>query len=531
MGLVYKGRHDTLQRCAAIKTLLREKALDAAARQRLIHEAQAQALLKHDNIVTVYEFILEDGELFIAMEYVDGETLAALLERRPQMRLSIAEALPLIAQVLAALDHVHREKIIHRDVKPSNVLVCNGVVKLTDFGIALMADAPRLTAHQQTIGTPEYMSPEQLQGSDVDHRTDIYSAGLVLYAMLAGRAPFTGRDILAAIGERMAGPKDLREIVPELPPALWEVLCIALKVEREHRFRTAAAFADALKDIAAGFLYPAPDPEEEISTEVLHDSAPSVVEIVSIPAESPRRPVVPWIIITGSLTAAGYVLFTQEERFPVVVPSVTRSEVVPRLPPVKFPPPAMPAKRPERAQPVEQPQSVVPIDDGRAQREAEEKQTQEIARLRLEIQSTLERAVAALHAGNFTQSLEELELAARKAQTYPADLWQERDEVTRLRMQLVDARVAAETRKQQEALWAKRLADIEQDLRQERWPEAERFAKQIVDDIQAPADVAERAGNFLQQAREGRLAEFAKTELGPTKNTIRKPSTPPRKKN
>lgn len=534
MGLVYKGHHDTLPRCAAIKTLLRENALDAAARQRLIHEAQAQALVKHDNVVAVYEFIPEDGELFIAMEYVDGETLTALLQRSPDARLTVKEAVPLIVQILAALDHVHREKIIHRDVKPSNILVCNGVVKLTDFGIALLPDAPRLTAHQHTIGTPEYMSPEQLQGSNVDHRTDIYSAGLVLYAMLAGHSPFPAREILAAIGQRMTGPPDLRRIVPNLPGGVWEALCMSLEVDPEHRFRSAAAFRDVLKDITAGFLHPALDPEEEISTEVMQNVTPSVAETVATPAETLRRSVIPWIIITGSITVAGYVLVNHGERFPVVAPAVTYDKGVPRLPPVELSPPATTTNAPERVHPTstEAPPLVIPmpIDDGRAQRDAEEKQRQDIAKLRQEIQFALDRAEATLRTEDFGQVGEELEFAARKAQAYPGDLWQERDEIARLRTELVEARVAAETRKQQEALWAKRLADIEEDLRQERWPEAERFAKQIVDDAQAPADVAARATDLLRQAKEGRIAEFRKTEVGQTKNTFRKPSTPPRRK-
>ncbi|MGZ8711637.1 MAG: serine/threonine-protein kinase, partial [Thermoanaerobaculia bacterium] len=261
MGLVYKGRHDTLGRCAAIKTLLPKNALDASSRDRFLREARTQALIApHGNVVAVYDLIPEDGALFIAMEYVDGETLSALL-RRNANGLGFDDALRLIGQMLAALEHIHGRKIIHRDVKPSNVLISGGLVKLTDFGIALMPDAPRLTASQQRIGTLEYMSPEQLQGRDIDHRTDVYSAGIVLYAMLAGRLPFPSRDILQAISERMAGPPDLRGIRPDLPDGVREALGIALQMEPEHRFQSAAAFAGALKDLAAGFLHPAADPQ------------------------------------------------------------------------------------------------------------------------------------------------------------------------------------------------------------------------------------------------------------------------------
>lgn len=532
MGLVYKGRHDTLGRCAAIKTLLPKNALDVMARERFVREARAQALIAHENVVTIYDFIPEDGELFIAMEYVNGETLAALLQQSANGRMHADDALLLMVQVLSALEHAHGRKIIHRDVKPSNVLVCNGLVKLTDFGIALMLDAPRLTAHEHRIGTREYMSPEQLQGGDVDHRTDVYSAGIVLYTMLAGRTPFPSRDILPAISERMAGPPDLRRMHADLPVGVWEALCIALQMEPERRFRTAAAFAGALKDISAGFLHPAADPEEEIPTEVLHAGPAVAPESVASPAAPSRQPLVPWIIIAGSLAASGYVLVHHTARFPAPAPVVTRAKVVPFLPPVELTTTVFTSTNgPEPARPpaTATTESVVPIDDGRAQREAEEKQRQEVARLRLEIQSAIDRSEAALRAEQFDGAVEELESAAQKAQSYPEDFWLEREALTRLRTAVVNARVTAATRVQQDALWAKRLADVEEDLRLERWPEAERFAKQIAEDPHAPPGVAERARTLLQKAKEGRIAEFKQIQLGPTKNTIRKPSTPPRK--
>lgn len=532
MGRVYKGRHDTLDRCAAIKTLLPKNAFDATARNRLIREARAQALLKHENIVGVYEFIPEpDGELFIAMEYVDGETLGSVLQRSPNARLTAGEAVPLIVQVLAALEHVHAGKIIHRDVKPSNVLVCNGVVKLTDFGIALIADAPRLTAHQHTVGTREYMSPEQLQGHDVDHRTDIYSAGLVLYTMLAGHPPFPARDIVAAVAERMAGPPDLRAVVTGLPSGIWDALCTALEFDAERRFRSAATFANALNDLAAGFLHPIPDPEEEIATEVLPLAAHADVETAAVPAETPRRSLVPWVMIAGSLTTAAYVLLHQRESFPVTAPAVTRARVVPLFPSIELTPalPAAPAPAPLPAtRPAEGALPV--IDTGRAEREAEERRRQEIARLRGQIADALANAEAALRDERFEAALAALDDAAQKAQQHPDDFRQERDSVRRLGTAVIEARVAADLRARQAALWEKRLTDVAGDLQQERWPEAERFAREILADADAPAAVVQRARALLQQARDGRIAALQEIQIGPTTNTtVRKPSTPPRR--
>lgn len=526
MGRVYKGRHDTLDRCAAIKTLLPKNAFDAVSRNRLIREARALALLKHDNIVGVYEFLPEpDGELFIAMEYVDGETLGAVLQRNPDARLTADEALPLMLQVLAALEHVHAGRIIHRDVKPSNVLVCNGVVKLTDFGIALIADAPRLTAHQHMVGTREYMSPEQLQGHDVDHRSDIYSAGLVLYTMLAGHPPFAARELVAAIAERMAGPLDLRPVIAGLPAGVWDALCTALEFDANHRFQSAATFANALKDVAAGFLHPLLDPDEEIATEVM----PQAVE----PPDTQRRSIVPWLVIAGSLATATYVLVQQRAPFPATAPAVTRAKVVPLLlPSIQVTPaaPATPAPVPQQKPVVTTTQQPVIVDDDRARLAAEEKQRKDVATLRDEIVHALDDAEAALRDEKFEAALAALDAASHKAQQHPDDFRQERDAVRRLGTAIVDARVAADMRRQQAALWETRITKIAEDLQHERWPEAERFAKEIIEDAQAPADVVKRARTLLQQAKNGRIAALQEIQVGPTTNTpVRKPSTPPRR--
>ena len=529
MGRVYKGRHDNLDRCAAIKTLLPKNAFDAVSRHRLIREARALALLKHDNIVGVYELLSEpDGELFIAMEYVDGETLGAVLQRTPDARLCGDEALPLMVLVLAALEHVHAGRIIHRDLKPSNVLVCDGIVKLTDFGIALIADAPRLTAHQHTVGTREYMSPEQLQGHDVDHRSDIYSAGLVLYTMLAGHPPFPARELVAAVAERMAGPPDLRPVVPA---GVWDALCTALELDAERRFQSAATFGNALKDIAAGFLHPVLDPEEEIATEVMPQIAASNMEPPDTSTQ--RRSIVPWLVIAGSLATATYVLVQQREPFPVTAPALTRAKVVPLLPSIELMPaaPATPAPTPRQEPAVTDTQPPVVVDDDRTRLAAEEKQRKDIVTLRDEIARALDDAEAALRDERFDAAIAALDAASHKAQQHPDDFWQERDAVRRLGTAIVDARVAADMRRQQAALWETRLTRVAADLQHERWPEAERFAKEIIEDEEAPDDVVTRARTLLQQAKNGRIAALQEIQLGPTTNTtIRKPSTPPRKK-
>jgi serine/threonine protein kinase len=531
MGLVYKGRHENLDRCAALKALLPKDALDAAARQRLVHEARAHALLAHENIVSVYDFLLDDGELFIAMEYVDGETLTALLERSPNRRLPADAALPLILQVLAALAHVHAGKITHRDVKPSNVLVCNGNVKLTDFGIALVPDAPRLTAQQRLIGTIQYMSPEQLEGKDADSRSDIYSAALVLYAMLAGDPPFPSLDPLTALSQRMAGAPNLRRVVPDLAPGIWEAICTALQVDPEQRFPSADAFRDVLRDISVGFLQRRFDPEEDIPTEV-HES---IVEAEPLPA-APSHSIVPWLVLAATgVPAAGYVLINLLSHPPSATPasppfeaSVTHvTPVDPGPIPTATTETAVQTNTNDKTSSDTEPRFVTdaspepaPVPDHEA----------EIARLRHEIASSLDRAEEDLRGERFDDAFQEIESAARSAQAYPDAFWRERDRIAVLRTRLIDARVAAEIRTQQDALWTQRITKIEESLSDRKWPEARRDAEEIVNDGQAPPAIADRARELLQQAKEGLLSAFQQTEVSGTINTtIRKPSSPPRK--
>ncbi len=525
MGLVYKGRHETLGRAAAIKTLLPKSAGDAALRQRLLREAQAQARLQHPNVVAVYDLIDEHDELFIAMEYVEGETLAALLDRSTRARLTLEEALPIFEQVLDALEYVHGEKIIHRDVKPSNVMVCGSRVKLADFGIALLSETPRITASLQLIGSPPYMSPEQLQARSLDRRTDIYSAALVLYRMVAGRQAFEAREYLAQIHERVVGPPELRTFAPDLPIGVCEAVRIALRHDPDERFPSAAAFGEALREGAVGFFVSAPPPiEVDATTEVL----PVVVQ--EPPSRKPA--VVAGFAIAGGLAAASFVVRDRlrEQPFPVAAPSTTR--IATSIPAPVFvetpglalpPPPQQPEAR--KSEPVKTtPFAAVerdPVDDGAAKRH-------ELDALRKAILTGLARAENDLAFERFDIAIEELDRIAELAQRRAQDLSEEREQIAALRSRVTVARVAAETRKAQDAVWASRLSEIEEDLREERWPEAERFAKNLGDDPRAPESIVTRARALLQLAKEGRKNAFKDTQVGPNTNTIRKPSSPPR---
>jgi len=487
MGLVYKGRHESLSRDAAIKTLLPKDAGDAALRQRLLREAQAQARLQHPNIVSVYDLIDEKGELFIAMELVEGGTLEALLQQRPHGRLPLAEGLPLFEQVLGALEFVHGERIVHRDVKPSNVIVCGSRVKLADFGIALLGDLPRMTASMHLVGSPPYMSPEQLEGKRVDHRTDIYSAALVLYRILAGRPPFEAKEYLAQVQERVAGPPALRALVPELSSGFCDALAVALRYDREQRFASVAAFREALREGAAGFLF---QEAKTVETPAVAAEVPAEPLVIA-PEPEPRSAVaVVAFVIAGAFLAAVAVLTRQLDRqpFPVAAPPQKLTSMTPPPLPIILEAPA-PAPSPVRPEPEKRLAAEQPAVKKKPREDEEQR-------------------------GLVSDALREVEALRQQVQ---------------LGLKAAEAEIETRAREAEEALWASRLQDIENELRAERWPEAKRFATRLANDPRAPEAVVARANALLQQAEDGLKDALKDIQFGPTTNTSRKPSSPPRK--
>lgn len=189
MGVVYRAEDTKLKRTVALKFLPPELTRDEEAKERFVHEAQAASSLDHNNVCTIHEIgETEDGQMFIAMACYEGETLKKKVERGP---LRIEDALDFAIQIAQGLAKAHEKGIIHRDIKPANVLVTkDGVVKILDFGLAKLSGRTLLTKAGSTLGTAAYMSPEQARGEPVDHRSDIWSLGVVIYEMLTGRAPF-----------------------------------------------------------------------------------------------------------------------------------------------------------------------------------------------------------------------------------------------------------------------------------------------------------------------------------------------------
>jgi serine/threonine-protein kinase len=191
MGRVFLGREELTGRQVALKVLAAELAQEVGFLQRFQREIEALQKLDHPNIVHFYKSGYENGFYYYAMEYVEGENLEEILAKR--QRLPYDEVLAIAQQVCAALKHAHDHGIIHRDLKPPNLLMtADGVVKLTDFGIAKVFAADNLTSTGSVLGTAEFMSPEQATGKPVSKRSDLYSLGVVLYALLTGRPPFQG---------------------------------------------------------------------------------------------------------------------------------------------------------------------------------------------------------------------------------------------------------------------------------------------------------------------------------------------------
>src|SRR5438270_2396396 len=246
MAEVWEGRDEILDRPVAIKCLNPSLSGDAQFHQRFRLEAVAAARLAHPNIVATFDTGLDDGVAYIVMELVAGRTLRQVLHDEDP--LPIPKAVAIAAAVADALHYAHQAGIVHRDVKPGNILVGDdGRVKVADFGIAKAATDGDLTDAGTLLGTAKYLAPEQLDGRPQDRRSDVYGLGVVLYEMLSGRPPFTGEtDMAVAFQHAHAEPTRVRELRPDVSRQLEGVVLKAMAKAPEQRFATAADLRHAL---------------------------------------------------------------------------------------------------------------------------------------------------------------------------------------------------------------------------------------------------------------------------------------------
>ena len=240
MANVYRALDLTLERAVALKVLREDYSSDPAFRERFRQEATAAANLAHPNIVTVHDFGIDQGHLFIVMEYVPGTDLNSILQKRG--RFTVDEALPLIRQACAGIGYAHRAGLVHCDVKPHNFLITpDNRLKVTDFGIARALASINPEEKMKIVwGSPQYFSPEQAAGNAPSPASDVYSLGVVMYYMLTGRLPFTAATIPELIEmHRNASPTPPCRFNPAIPPTLEEIILKVLSKEASARYRTA----------------------------------------------------------------------------------------------------------------------------------------------------------------------------------------------------------------------------------------------------------------------------------------------------
>ncbi|MCP9451268.1 MAG: serine/threonine protein kinase [Nitrospira sp.] len=251
MGVVYLGKDPTIHRFVAIKTMRLDHVEDhetfQAAKARFFREAESAGRLSHPNIVTIFDAGEEEDLGYIAMELVQGTTLTRWC--RPPDLLPLDRLLSVLATVADALDYAHQQGVIHRDIKPANIMLTkDDVVKVMDFGIATMTSSPKTST--TVMGTPTYMSPEQIAGKKVDGRSDIFSLGVVLFELLTGRPPFTGNTVPAVLfAIANTPPPRLAELRADLPAAFQDVLDRVLHKNPIYRYRTAGELASALRSL------------------------------------------------------------------------------------------------------------------------------------------------------------------------------------------------------------------------------------------------------------------------------------------
>ena len=254
MGVVYEGYDPFIQRTVALKTI-RKELLDQDKAQEMLarfqREAQAAGRLNHPNIVAIYEYGEDQDTAYIAMEFVDGKELKELFAQNT--RFELADTVNIMAQLLSALQYSHQHGVVHRDIKPANIIVmADGQVKIADFGIARL-ESSSLTQTGSVLGTPHYISPEQFMGQHVDGRSDLFSAGVVLYQLLTGEKPFVGESTTTIMYQVLNNtPNAPSQLNVQVPAAFDGVIRKALAKRPDERFQSGQEFLDAIKLAAGG---------------------------------------------------------------------------------------------------------------------------------------------------------------------------------------------------------------------------------------------------------------------------------------
>lgn len=240
MAIVFKAEDVLMNRTVAIKMLKEDMCNDMESVHRFINESKAVAMLSHENIVNIYDVSVKEKQKYIVMEYIEGINLKLYIKRKGGS-LTLEEMLNITEQILGALDHAHSKGIVHRDIKPQNVLVLkNGIIKVADFGIAQLPEGDNVTPSDKAVGTVHYVSPEQGSGKDIDAKSDLYSLGVVLYEMACGRLPFDGDDTKAILKKQINEPPEKPcKVDPNIPKGLEQIILRAMEKSPERRYQSA----------------------------------------------------------------------------------------------------------------------------------------------------------------------------------------------------------------------------------------------------------------------------------------------------
>jgi serine/threonine-protein kinase len=357
MGVVYECFDPSIKRIVALKTIRSDQLAgehSAAVVARFRREAQAAGRLNHPNIVSIYDLGEDNGVWFIAMEFVQGRELKECFETNERFRM--ADIVRIMSQILDALDYSHRQGVIHRDVKPANIfLLSDGSVKVADFGIAHI-ESSNLTQVGTVMGTPSYMSPEQIMGLPVDGRSDLFSAGVVLYQFLTGERPFAGSATTTMQKVLKEDPLPPSTLNVQLPPAMDAVVRRALAKRADERFQTAREFADAIRAAAPAATAPvatpapvgstdatiiAPDATARPAAPVDRDAAksPAAAAAPAKPARSPALAIAAAAVVIA-VVGTGAWLFQQWRADTAKAEQTSASRSPPANPPAATVPPA-----------------------------------------------------------------------------------------------------------------------------------------------------------------------------------------------